>query len=385
MKGQVIADFIVDHSVKDEENIDYVSVCPWKLYFDGSVCREGQGVGTVLISTNNVIYETSVRLEYNCTNNQAEYEALLFGLQCLADMGVKDIDAFGDSLLVVQQFKGEFQCFDGLLNSYLDRCLDIIKTLDTFTISHIPREENSRANYLAQQASGYNVNRGKFLILEKPMHVAARDEIELQLIRDTHRVTDGKFENAPSCTELYRVAANSETKVDQVTPSLEDLVQGMHMPELPQTTELPSNSETVVVDWRVPLINHLRDPSKTRDRKVRRQALKYTMHNDELHRRTIDGLLLKCLDYDQSRLAMGEVHEGICGTHQSAHKMCWLIKRAGFYWSTLLEDCFRYYKGCEACQQFGNIQLAPAAMLNPIIKPWPFRGWGLDFIGEIHP
>ena len=51
----------------------------------------------------------------------------------------------------------------------------------------------------------------------------------------------------------------------------------------------------------------------------------------------------------------------------------------------MLEDCFRYYKGCEACQKFGNIQLAPGAMLNPIIKPWPFRGWGLDFIGEIHP
>jgi hypothetical protein len=107
--------------------------------------------------------------------------------------------------------------------------------------------------------------------------------------------------------------------------------------------------------------------------------------NDELYRRTVDGLFLKCLNSDQSKIAMGEVHEGICGTHQSAHKMRWLIKRAGFYWPTLLDDCFRYYKGCEACQKFGNIQLAPAAMLNPIIKPWRFRGWGLDFIGEIHP
>ena len=66
-------------------------------------------------------------MEYPCTNNQAKYEALLFGLQTLVDMGVKDVDASGDSLLVVQQIKGKFQCFDGLLNSYLDRC--IIKTL----------------------------------------------------------------------------------------------------------------------------------------------------------------------------------------------------------------------------------------------------------------
>nr|AAX94878.1 retrotransposon protein, putative, unclassified [Oryza sativa Japonica Group]ABA92250.1 retrotransposon protein, putative, unclassified [Oryza sativa Japonica Group] len=42
-------------------------------------------------------------------------------------------------------------------------------------------------------------------------------------------------------------------------------------------------------------------------------------------------------------------------------------------------------RGCEACQRFGNVQLAPAAVLNPIIKPWPFRGWALDFIGQIYP
>jgi hypothetical protein len=37
------------------------------------------------------------------------------------------------------------------------------------------------------------------------------------------------------------------------------------------------------------------------------------------------------------------------------------------------------------CQNFDNILMVPAAMLHPIIKPWPFRGWGLDFIGQIHP
>ena len=86
-----------------------------------------------------------------------------------------------------------------------------------------------------------------------------------------------------------------------------------------QTIELANNLDPS--DWRVPLVNHLKDPSQTRDRKIRRQALKYTLFNDELYRRTIDGLFLKCLDSDQSRIAMGEVHEGICGTHQSAHKM----------------------------------------------------------------
>jgi hypothetical protein len=65
--------------------------------------------------------------------------------------------------------------------------------------------------------------------------------------------------------------------------------------------------------------------------------------------------------------------------------MNWLLRRAGFYWSTMMDDCVKYQKGCEACQRFGNIQLAPGGVMNSIVKSWPFRGWGLDFIGEIHP
>jgi hypothetical protein len=53
-------------------------------------------------------------------------------------MGAKYIDAFGDLPMVVQKIKGEFQCFDGLLNNYLDRCLDLY----ICSIYHIPREGN---------------------------------------------------------------------------------------------------------------------------------------------------------------------------------------------------------------------------------------------------
>jgi hypothetical protein len=81
---------------------------------------------------------------------------------------------------------------------------------------------------------------------------------------------------------------------------------------------------------------------------------------------------------------MAEVHKGICGTHQSAPKMKWLLRRTCLYWSTMIADCFRYYKGCEECQKHGDVQLVPAALMHSTIKPWAFRGWGLDFIGKIH-
>jgi hypothetical protein len=51
----------------------------------------------------------------------------------------------------------------------------------------------------------------------------------------------------------------------------------------------------------------------------------------------------------------------------------------------MVSDCIRYQRGCEACQKSGIMQSVPASMLHPIVKPWPFRGWGLDFFREVHP
>jgi hypothetical protein len=101
--------------------------------------------------------------------------------------------------------------------------------------------------------------------------------------------------------------------------------------------------------------------------------------------RTLEGLWLKCLGPTEANRHLHEVHEGACGTHQSAHRMKWLIRRLGYYWSTMLEDSFKYYKGCQACQRFRKIQMVLMSVMNPIIKPWPIRGWGMDMIGKINP
>ena len=138
-------------------------------------------------------------------------------------------------------------------------------------------------------------------------------------------------------------------------------------------------------DWRKEIIDYLKDPSKKVERRVRFQATKYVLLREELYYRTIDGVLLKCLGDDEARSLMGEIHEGVCGAHQSAFKMKWTIRRNEYYWPTILEDCFRYFKGCQGCQRFGNIQRAPASAMYPIIKPWLFWGWAIDLIGQIYP
>jgi hypothetical protein len=142
---------------------------------------------------------------------------------------------------------------------------------------------------------------------------------------------------------------------------------------------------TIQTDWRQPLLECIRDPGKITDKKVKRQVLKYTSLGDDLYWRTIDSVLLKCLGEEQAKMAVWEVHNGICGAHQFAYKMNWLLRRAGFYWPTMMDDYVKYQKGCEVCQRFRNIQLAPAGVMNSIVKLLPFRGWGLNFINEIHP
>ena len=206
----------------------------------------------------------------------------------LHEIGIDSVEAFDDSMMVVQQIRGEFNCFDETLQRYRDRCLEIIDAFNSFSVQHIHREDNSRANELAQHASGYRV---------------------------------------------YSHRGLSEV-VEKTYPRAEILLDDVN-------------------DWRMAIVGYLRDPSQLTDRKIRRQALKYVLIDETLYRRTIEGLLLRCLGPEESKVATGEVHDGLCGTHQSAHKMKWMLRKLGYFWPTMLEDCFEYYKGCQGCQRFG--------------------------------
>jgi hypothetical protein len=155
--------------------------------------------------------------------------------------------------------------------------------------------------------------------------------------------------------------------------------------KLIRVDESAKDGDMVQKDWRLPLMECIRDPGKITDKKIKRQVLMYTSLDDALYQKTFDGMLLRCLSEEQAKEAVQEVHDGICGAHQSAHKLNWMLRREGFYWSTMVDDCIKYQKGCKPCQRFGSIQLAPAGVMNSIMKSWPFRGWGHDFISEVHP
>ena len=82
-------------------------------------------------------------------------------------------------------------------------------------------------------------------------------------------------------------------------------------------------------DWRKEIVEYLKDPSQKINRKIRFQVIKYVLLEGDLYYRTIDGVLLKCIDKEEANVLMGEIHEGVCGSHQSAYKMKWVIRRNG--------------------------------------------------------
>ncbi|XP_043699821.1 uncharacterized protein LOC122650471 [Telopea speciosissima] len=111
----------------------------------------------------------------------------------------------------------------------------------------------------------------------------------------------------------------------------------------------------------------------------------YMLIGEDLYKKGKDDLLLKCVSLNEATLVMAEVHEGIYGAHQAGPNMRWLIRRHGYYWPTMTTDCIKYAKGYWACQTHGPVQRLLAIEFNPMVKPWPFRGWAMDLIGKITP
>jgi hypothetical protein len=121
IKRQVIADFITEHR---DPSIDLLEITPWALFFDGSSCGKGGGVGILLISPRGEIFEFAIPIQPTVTNNQAEYEALLRGLQYLKEVGAVSVEIYGDSELVIKQLNGQYECRSYILRNYYEECRD---------------------------------------------------------------------------------------------------------------------------------------------------------------------------------------------------------------------------------------------------------------------
>jgi len=113
----------------------------WSLYFDGSIGKEGVGAGIWITSPSDESKFYSYKLNFYGTNNMAEYESLILGLDILIRMKAQNISVFGDSELVIRQVEGVYQTKDVRMRAYRNLVLDILANFQAYSFIVKTREK----------------------------------------------------------------------------------------------------------------------------------------------------------------------------------------------------------------------------------------------------
>ncbi|XP_021864060.2 uncharacterized protein [Spinacia oleracea] len=149
-KGQAFADFIAEMTrLNFEKNV----ATRWTVYVDGSSTQNGCGAGIICQSPEGDKYEYAMRFNFQTSNNEAEYEALLAGIKMCKAAGAQEILAFSDSQLIVSQVNGDYEARDPNMIKYMQAVHQEIEHLKSFEAKKIPRTENNQADALSKLAS----------------------------------------------------------------------------------------------------------------------------------------------------------------------------------------------------------------------------------------
>ncbi|XP_070050746.1 uncharacterized protein [Nicotiana tomentosiformis] len=278
IKGQALADFLEDHPILDDwelsdELLDEDAMVievqpPWKMYFDGAAHPRGAGASVVFVTSQGEVLPYSFTLTQLCSNNVAEYQALIFGLEMVVEVKRLQLQVFGDSQLVINQLLGSYEVKKPELRLYHDYAKNIIGWVSDVTIQHVPRKENKKDDVLAALASSLTLpDQAQVTVCQKwvvlPPYEAEGKENELK-----HLVTISEAE-----------------KEEWLQPIIDYLSYGI-LPENPR-----------------------------RRTEIRRHAPRFLYYKDMLYRRSFEGVLLRCLGEEEALEALQEAHSGSSGGH----------------------------------------------------------------------
>jgi ribonuclease HI len=153
IKSQVLVDFLAEW-VDTQLPIAPIQPELWTMYFDGSLMKTGAGADLLFISPLGKHVRYVLRLHFPVSNNMAEYEALVNGLRITIELGVRRLDARGDSQLVIDQVMKNSHCRDRKMEAYCDEVWRLEDMLYGLELNHVARRYNETADELAKIASG---------------------------------------------------------------------------------------------------------------------------------------------------------------------------------------------------------------------------------------
>jgi ribonuclease HI len=152
IKSQVLADFVAEWV---DTQLPAAPIEPelWTMFFDGSLMKIGASAGLLFISPLGKHLCYVLRLHFPASNNVAEYEALVNGLRIAIELGVRRLDARGDSQLVIDQVMKNSHCHDPKMEAYYDEVRRLEDKFYGLEVNHVARRYNETADELAKIAS----------------------------------------------------------------------------------------------------------------------------------------------------------------------------------------------------------------------------------------
>ena len=155
IKGQVLADFIMEFTLAEPaQNAQATNNLPiWKLSVDEALNAQGSGAGLILTSPEGIDIEYALRFGFQASNNEAEYEAIIAGLNLSHSLEVDQLEVCSDSQLVVRQIEDTCEAKSGRMILYLQKVRDLLKNFVQVQVRHVPRAENCRVDALAKLAT----------------------------------------------------------------------------------------------------------------------------------------------------------------------------------------------------------------------------------------
>jgi ribonuclease HI len=153
IQSQALADFIADWTPRAHEEEINKDAEAWTVFCDGSWGTFGAGAAAVLVASSKVKTCYAAKLDFSCTNNIAEYEALLLGLRKLRAMGIRRAILKTDSQVISGHVDKSSKARDPKLEKYLDTVWRLEASFEGVSVKNIPRGENEHADLLAKSVA----------------------------------------------------------------------------------------------------------------------------------------------------------------------------------------------------------------------------------------
>ncbi|XP_066163801.1 uncharacterized protein [Oryza sativa Japonica Group] len=152
IKSQVLANFVAEWTLAFALEPEPVEQ-PWVMYSDSSWSHKGAGAAAVLTSPGGMPIRYAARLQFDTTNNTAEYEAILLGLKKTKALGVRRLLIRTDSKLVASHVDKSFEAKEEGIKRYLEAVRSMEKCFAGITVEHLPRGQNEEADALVKSAA----------------------------------------------------------------------------------------------------------------------------------------------------------------------------------------------------------------------------------------